>query len=174
MSDVLPTHGTLSLNSDGSFTYTPTTGYFGPDSFTYHAYDGLNSGNMATVTLNVGDNTPPVVTNPGAQTSTEGNTVSLQIQAADPDDIVLSYSATGLPLGLSIAPTTGLITGTVVSTFTQHGPYSVTVTASDAAGNTGRASFTWTVNNVGADGDHPHAMAWPRIRRCSSMPRWVC
>ena len=45
---------------------------------------------MATVTLNVGDTTPPVVTNPGAQTSTEGNTVSLQIQATDPDDITFS------------------------------------------------------------------------------------
>ena len=82
---------------------------------------------MATVTLNVGDTTPPVVTNPGAQTSTEGNTVNLQIQATDPDDVTFSYTATGLPLGLSIAPATGLITGTVVSTFTQHGPYSVTV-----------------------------------------------
>ena len=90
---------------------------------------------MATVTLNVGDNTPPVVTNPGSQTSTEGNTVSLPIQAVDPDDIVLSYTATGLPLGLSIASGTGLISGTVVSTFTQHGPYSVVVSASDAAGN---------------------------------------
>ena len=146
--DVLPTHGTLALNSDGSFTYTPTTGYFGPDSFTYHAYDGLNGGNVATVTLNVGDTTPPVVTNPGAQTSTEGNTVNLQIQSTDPDDVTFSYTATGLPLGLSIAPTTGLITGTVVSTFTQHGPYSVTVTASDAAGNTGIAAFAWTVNNL--------------------------
>ena len=136
----MPTHGTLALNSDGSFTYTPTTGYFGPDSFTYHAYDGLNGGNVATVSLNVGDTTPPVVTNPGAQTSTEGNTVNLQIQSTDPDDVTFSYTATGLPLGLSIAPTTGLITGTVVSTFTQHGPYSVTVTASDAAGNTGNAS----------------------------------
>ena len=46
---------------------------------------------MATVTLNVGDTTPPVVTNPGAQTSTEGNTVNLQIQATDPDDITFSY-----------------------------------------------------------------------------------
>ena len=142
VADVWPTNGTLALNSDGSFTYTPTTGYLGPDSFTYHGYDGLNAGNMATVTLNVGDTTPPVVTNPGAQTSTEGNTVNLQIQATDPDDTTFSFTATGLPLGLSIASGTGLISGTVVSTFTQHGPYSVVVSASDAAGNTGSASFT--------------------------------
>ena len=96
---------------------------------------------MATVTLNVGDTTPPVVTNPGAQTSTEGNTVNLQIQATDPDDITFS-----LPQRVcrwaEHRPTTGLITGTVVSTFTQHGPYSVTVTASDAAGNVGQRQLS--------------------------------
>ena len=146
--DATTAHGVLVLNSDGSFTYTPNNGYFGPDSFTYHAFDGLDSGNVATVTLNVGDITPPVVTNPGSQTSTEGNTVSLQVQAVDPDDEALSYSATGLPLGLSIAPATGLITGTVVSTFAQHGPYDVVVSVSDTAENTGTASFVWTVDNV--------------------------
>src|SRR2546425_2590286 len=35
-----PAHGTLSLNSDGSFTYTPALNYNGPDSFTYKANDG--------------------------------------------------------------------------------------------------------------------------------------
>ncbi len=49
-----PTHGTLALNADGSFTYTPTTGYVGNDSFTYRANDGLINSNTATVTLTVG------------------------------------------------------------------------------------------------------------------------
>ena len=35
-----PSHGTLALNSDGSFEYIPDTDYTGPDSFTYKAYDG--------------------------------------------------------------------------------------------------------------------------------------
>src|SRR5437667_6711322 len=35
-----PAHGTLSLNSDGSFTYSPALNYNGPDSFTYKANDG--------------------------------------------------------------------------------------------------------------------------------------
>jgi Domain of unknown function (DUF4347)/Bacterial Ig domain/Cadherin-like domain/SdrD B-like domain/Bacterial Ig-like domain len=46
-------HGLLTLNSDGSFTYTPTPGYSGPDSFTYKASDGHLQSGTVTVTLNV-------------------------------------------------------------------------------------------------------------------------
>jgi hypothetical protein len=46
-----PTHGTLQLNVDGSFTYTPTAGYIGPDSFTYRATDGANPSAVATASL---------------------------------------------------------------------------------------------------------------------------
>ncbi len=49
-----PSHGTLTLNSNGSFTYTPTTNYIGADNFTYLAYDGVLYSNVATVTLEVG------------------------------------------------------------------------------------------------------------------------
>ena len=45
-------HGAVTLQSDGSFTYQPVGNYFGPDSFTYRANDGIDS-NVATVTLNV-------------------------------------------------------------------------------------------------------------------------
>ncbi|HEU4672501.1 MAG TPA: DNRLRE domain-containing protein, partial [Candidatus Limnocylindrales bacterium] len=46
-------HGTLSLNADGSFTYTPTAGYSGPDAFAYHAFDGALPSSSATVSLTV-------------------------------------------------------------------------------------------------------------------------
>jgi VCBS repeat-containing protein len=46
-------HGALVLNADGSFTYTPTAGYAGPDSFAYRATDGEAAGNTVTVTLTV-------------------------------------------------------------------------------------------------------------------------
>src|SRR5262249_48338314 len=48
-----PSHGTLTSASDGSFTYTPNTGYTGNDSFTYQASDGLATSGTATVTLSV-------------------------------------------------------------------------------------------------------------------------
>ena len=47
------THGSLTLNANGGFTYTPTAGYSGPDSFTYHANDGSADSNMVTVSLTV-------------------------------------------------------------------------------------------------------------------------
>ena len=49
-------HGTLTLNSNGSFTYTPDTNYNGTDSFTYNASDGTLNSNNAIVTITV---TPP-------------------------------------------------------------------------------------------------------------------
>jgi VCBS repeat-containing protein len=48
-----PSHGLLSLNSDGSFVYTPDPDYFGGDSFTYTAHDGQAASNVATVNLTV-------------------------------------------------------------------------------------------------------------------------
>ncbi len=48
-----PSHGTVQLDADGSFTYTPTTGYEGADSFTYRASDGQGNSAPVMVTLNV-------------------------------------------------------------------------------------------------------------------------
>jgi VCBS repeat-containing protein len=48
-----PLHGTLDLNTDGSFTYTPTVGYSGVDSFSYHTNDGVSDSNIATVLITI-------------------------------------------------------------------------------------------------------------------------
>jgi hypothetical protein len=49
-----PQNGILVFNSDGSFTYTPNTGFIGTDQFTYSANNGQIDSNIATVTLSVG------------------------------------------------------------------------------------------------------------------------
>jgi uncharacterized repeat protein (TIGR01451 family) len=55
-----PKHGNVTLNADGSFTYTPVADYFGTDSFTYVANDGKANGNEATVSIAVEEvNDPP-------------------------------------------------------------------------------------------------------------------
>jgi hypothetical protein len=60
----------------------------------------------------------------------------------------LRYSATGLPAGLSINSSTGLITGTP----TTAGSNSVTVTATDSTGPSGATQFTWTIASAGGGG----------------------
>src|SRR5205085_11155214 len=55
-----PSHGTLTLNTNGSFTYTPAAAYNGADSFTYQARDPSGAlSNAATVSFTV---TPPTMT----------------------------------------------------------------------------------------------------------------
>src|SRR5207247_1989246 len=64
-----PAHGTLTLNANGSFTYTPTANYNGPDSFTYKANDGSLDSNVATVAITVtAVNNPPVAANDSVTT----------------------------------------------------------------------------------------------------------
>jgi O-glycosyl hydrolase len=89
------------------------------------------------------------VTNPGAQTSTSGTAASLQVHASDSAaGQTLAYSAAGLPAGLSISSSSGLISGAP----TTAGAYSVTVTAADTSGASGSATFTWTVSSSSAGG----------------------
>ena len=48
-----PSHGTVTIAADGSFTYTPTGGFSGNDSFTYSAHDASNSPSNALVSIAV-------------------------------------------------------------------------------------------------------------------------
>ncbi|MFE0459451.1 RICIN domain-containing protein [Kitasatospora sp. NPDC058965] len=80
-----------------------------------------------------------VVTGPGDQSGAAGKAVSVQLTATDNTGKPLTFSATGLPAGLSISPS-GLISGTP----TAVGPATVTVTAS--SGTAGASvTFGWTV-----------------------------
>jgi VCBS repeat-containing protein len=53
-----PSHGTLTLNADGSLSYTPEAGFTGMDSFTYQASDGTDASAAATVSIDVQAATP--------------------------------------------------------------------------------------------------------------------
>ncbi len=83
------------------------------------------------------------VTSPGNQSGAVGTAITaVQVQASDSaSGQTLTFSATGLPPGLSIS-SSGLITGTPTS----GGTFSPVVTATDSTGASGATSFTWTVS----------------------------
>jgi Putative Ig domain len=85
----------------------------------------------------------PSLLNPGNQTNVVGQSVSLQLSATDPGGLALQYSASGLPPGLSIASSTGLITGTP----TTAGTYNITARATNTDGRSASQSFTWSILN---------------------------
>jgi hypothetical protein len=92
----------------------------------------------------VRDNHSPKLTNPGNQFNLEGDFVSLQIAASDLDSAdTLTFSAMGLPNGLSIDATTGLINGTIPSK-NAMGFYSVTINVTDG-GETDQVKFYWEI-----------------------------
>jgi VCBS repeat-containing protein len=67
--DTSTNDGTLVLNTDGSFTYTPDANFVGPDSFTYHANDGLLDSNIVTVDITISsENDAPVAQDDQAET----------------------------------------------------------------------------------------------------------
>jgi VCBS repeat-containing protein len=128
-------HGTLTLNSNGSFTYVPAANYVGGDSFTYHSYDGALYSNTVTVTLTVtASNRAPVAVNNSYSTN---------------EDTVLVVAAPGV-LGNDTdadgdALTAALVTSVGHGTLTLNSNGSFTYTP--AANYNGGDSFTYRAND---------------------------
>jgi beta-glucosidase len=81
------------------------------------------------------------VVNPFGYSSPKGAGVSFAITAVDSNTSqTLTYTATGLPPGISIASN-----GTISGSGSTLGTYTVTVTATDTKGVSGSATFVWTV-----------------------------
>ena len=93
---------------------------------------------LTTTTIN----RPPTLNLPPNQTGVVGSAAFLALSGSDPENSVLSYSASGLPPGLAISSTTGAISGTLQTA----GNYNVTASVSDGSQITSQL-FTWIVTN---------------------------
>ncbi|MEI9411365.1 Ig-like domain-containing protein, partial [Mesorhizobium salmacidum] len=106
-----PTHGTLINNHDGTFSYTPTAGYNGGDSFTYTIIDRDGDASTAAVTIpTIVTNSPPVVldshnwmsSDPAQETATghpDGYPLLVNIPT-DPDGNNITVTASSVPTGV--------------------------------------------------------------------------
>lgn len=136
-----PTNGTVTLNPDGSFTYTPAANYSGPDSFTYTAKDGTATSNTATVTIIVTPvNDAPVVTiAPGGSCGFNALSGTMNLALADIDN-----PTTGLTVAVASSNTALLPTRNVTLDGTGA---SRTLRATTAFLRTGTAVLTVTVSD---------------------------
>ncbi|MCS7161371.1 MAG: Ig-like domain-containing protein, partial [Gemmatales bacterium] len=82
-----PLHGTVALNSDGTFTYTPNQGYVGGDVFTYVWTDGVSTSNIATVQISIYNQTPRGYDD--SITVAQGATFTGSLRGYDPDGDLL-------------------------------------------------------------------------------------
>lgn len=135
----------LSVNtSTGLISGTLTQTSAGIHPVTVTVSDGTDEVSVDfTWTVNL-VNLPPDLTSPGDQSNLEGEAVSLDLAATDPDNDDLTFSATGLPPGLSIDPGTGVISGTIATGAMAGSPYDVRVTVTDGTEEV-FVEFTWTV-----------------------------
>src|SRR6185295_884005 len=128
------THGTLALNANGSFTYTPNTNYNGSDSFTYRANDGTTNSGIATVTITITPVNDAPLANNQSVTTPEDTSTNLVVTGSDIDSTNLTYAVLTSPshgtLG-AINPATGAVTYSPATNY--NGPDSFTFTVSDGS-----------------------------------------
>ncbi len=147
-----PAHGTVVLNADGSFTYTPVTDFHGTDSFTYVASDGTAESLKATVTIRVNSPATPAdetysMLEDGVLTRDAASGVLANDSDLDGDALVAS---------LHTPPAHGTVTLNADGSFTYtpaaefSGTDTFTYVANDGFGNSAPATVTLIVNDAPA------------------------
>jgi beta-glucosidase len=105
------------------------------------------TGSLAVTSTSAGNTV--TVTNPQGMSSPVGTAASLPVAAADSaSGQTLTYSATGLPAGITVNAGTGVLSGTA----TAAGTNTITVTATDGTGATGSTTFVWTATTATSTG----------------------
>ncbi|MCG3159248.1 MAG: hypothetical protein JMDDDDMK_00234 [Acidobacteria bacterium] len=146
-----PTKGTLTLNSNGSFTYTPSANANGADNFTYRASDGAANSNTATVTITViAVNDAPVANNDSYRTR-KNTALTLSAPGVLGNDT--DEEGDALTAAIVAGPSNGAVTVNANGSFTYtprngfSGGDSFTYWANDGALNSNTATVAITVSN---------------------------
>ncbi|MDH2421976.1 VCBS domain-containing protein, partial [Cobetia litoralis] len=161
-------------SNDGTLTWEFDSSSVGGDAFDYLAVgetleleytvlvtdsEGATAEQVVTITITGSNDAPVLVADeqPENQSDNDGESITpFTVSDAFTDvdnDAVLTYSASNLPDGIEIDPTTGEISGTLSSDASiggdnDEGIYTVTLTGTDENGATVTTTFTWTVANV--------------------------
>jgi uncharacterized repeat protein (TIGR03803 family)/VCBS repeat-containing protein len=145
-----PLHGTVTVNSDGTFYYTPAPNFSGIDTFTFVANDGHTDSNIAPVNITVTPVNDPPVANPDSATTRQNKAVTINVLAndSDPDGDALTVSSVTQPSnGTVVKNLNGTLTFTPKKLFI--GTTSFTYSITDAHGGSATATVTITVAKVG-------------------------
>ncbi len=138
-----PAHGTLTLNPDGSFAFTPAEDFCGTDFFTYYANDGTDNSNQSAVnfTLTCVNDIPEADAGTD-QTVEEGDGVVFSGTFIDPDNL-------GLEISWDFGDGSGA-TGTLtpVHVYPDEGTFTVTLIITDDQGTSGSDLLIVTILNV--------------------------
>ena len=148
--DTQPANGIVSLNPNGTFTYTPAPQFNGTDTFTYHANDGTDDSESATVTINVSGTNDAPTANDDTYATNEDTTLNVTLPAdgvldndTDPENDSLTVTSFDATSALGAA-----VSGNADGTFSYDPTGSAAIQALDA-GDTTPDTFTYAIS----DGD---------------------
>ncbi|MEZ5408932.1 MAG: Ig-like domain-containing protein [Acidimicrobiales bacterium] len=151
-----PSHGTATPNTDGTVTYTPTTGYSGTDTFTYQICDNANACDtaVATITINGPTNHTPVAVDDSATTA-HNTAVAIDVVDNDTDadgnlaDTTVTITSQPGHGTVTVAPN-GIVTYTPANGYSGTDTFTYQVCDSANACDTAVVTIT-----VGAPNDPP-------------------
>jgi large repetitive protein len=152
--DASVTNGSLTLNNDGTFIYTPNTNYNGTDSFTFHVYDGAYNSSIARADITVSPINDSPRGNTGSYTavgnsvSSSGNVLTGSLSGNDIDGDILSFTMSTLPShGVMTLTPTGYFSYTPALGYTGSDSF-IFITSDGSATATGLMNITVQDNGV--------------------------